>query len=326
MEATFSKDRGIDAPSVTVCMICYNQENFVGQAIAGVIDQQCDFPVELLIGEDCSTDGTRMRCKEAAARYPDKVRLLPSCSNMGVIPNFLRTLSFATGKYVALCEGDDYWCDPGKLQKQVDWLERHPECGLVYSQVRWYFDREQRFDRNWGGPGSGETTLERLLESNCIPTPSVVIRRDLLNRYIEEVRPQERDWLMGDYPVWLYAAARSKIRFIDEPMAVYRILNESASHFRDFGKADRFCRSTLDIRRCFAERYAPQLLPQIEERSLWERFGFAVHYKDPRAAFTLYEQIRERGAAFDTKERQALRRRMRRLAWRHPILWLKRKP
>lgn len=306
-------------------MTTYNQENFVAQAIEGVLAQQGDIRIDLTIGEDCSTDATRPICESYAARHPDLIRLIPAAANLGVMANFFRTLGYATGKYVALCEGDDYWCDPGKLQRQVDWLESHPECGLVYSQVRWYFDREKRFDRNWGGPGSGETTLERLLEGNCIPTPSIVIRRDLLDRYIAEVRPQERGWMMGDYPMWLYAAAHSKIRFIDEPLAVYRILNESASHFRSFEQADRFCRSTLDIRRFFAGQYAPQLLPGIEEHSLWERFGFAVQYRNPQAAFALYDAIRRSGGRFDTRERRALRRRTRRMIWRHPILWFTRK-
>lgn len=306
-------------------MIAYNQENYVAQAIEGVLAQQGAIPTDLIIGEDCSTDATRAVCESYARRHPDRIRLLPSAANLGVMANFFRTLGHATGKYVAFCEGDDYWCDPDKLLKQVVWLESHPECGLVYSQVRWYFDSKQRFDRDWGGPESGETTLERLLEGNCIPTPSVVIRRDLLERYIEEVRPQERNWMMGDYPMWLYAAAHAEIRFINESLAVYRILDESASHFRSFEKADRFCRSTLDIRRYFAGRYAPHLLPRLEENSLWERFGFAVHYRNAQAAFSLCDAVRRAGGRFDTQERRALRRRTRRMIWRHPILWLTRK-
>ena len=219
METAVPVDRTLTPPSVSVCMIAYNQENYVAQAIEGVLAQQGAIPTDLIIGEDCSTDATRAVCESYARQHPDRIRLLPSAANLGVMANFFRTLGHATGKYVAFCEGDDYWCDPDKLLKQVAWLESHPECGLVYSQVRWYFDSEQRFDRDWGGPESGETTLERLLEGNCIPTPSVVIRRDLLERYIEEVRPQERNWMMGDYPMWLYAAAHAEIRFINDPLA-----------------------------------------------------------------------------------------------------------
>lgn len=316
-------------PLVSICCLVYNHAPYLRECFDGFLAQRTDFPVEILVHDDASTDNSADIIGEYAARRPDLFKPLYQSENQfskGIVQMSIHfQFPRATGKYVALCEGDDYWCDPEKLQRQVDWLESHPECGLVYSQVRWYFDREKRFDRNWGGPGAGETTLERLLEGNCIPTPSIVIRRDLLDRYIAEVRPQERGWMMGDYPMWLYAAAHSKIRFIDEPLAVYRILNESASHFRSFEQADRFCRSTLDIRRFFAGQYAPQLLPGIEEHSLWERFGFAVQYRNPQAAFALYDAIRRSGVRFDTRERRALRRRTLRMIWRHPILWFTRK-
>lgn len=316
-------------PLVSICCLVYNHAPYLRECFDGFLAQRTDFPVEILVHDDASTDNSADIIGEYAARRPDLFKPLYQSENQfskGIVQMSIHfQFPRATGKYVALCEGDDYWCDPEKLQRQVDWLESHPECGLVYSQVRWYFEREKRFDRNWGGPGAGETTLERLLEGNCIPTPSIVIRRDLLDRYIAEVRPQEQGWMMGDYPMWLYAAAHSKIRFIDEPLAVYRILNESASHFRSFEQADRFCRSTLDIRRFFAGQYAPQLLPGIEEHSLWERFGFAVQYRNPQAAFTLYDAIRRSGGRFDTRERRALRRRTLRMIWRHPILWFTRK-
>lgn len=314
--------------TVSICCLSFNHERYLQECFEGFLAQRTDFPVEILVHDDASTDRSADIIRRYADRHPKIFRPILQTENQyskghGILIPFV--FPRATGKYVALCEGDDYWCDPGKLQRQVDWLESHPECGLVYSQVRWYFDREKRFDRNWGGPGAGETTLERLLEGNCIPTPSIVIRRDLLDRYIAEVRPQERSWMMGDYPMWLYAAAHSRIHFIDEPLAVYRILSESASHFRSFEQADRFCRSTLDIRRFYAGKYAPQLLPGIEEHSLWERFGFAVQYRNPQAAFALYDAIRRAGGRFDTWERRALRRRTLRMIWRHPILWFTRK-
>ena len=93
-------------------MIAYNQENYVAQAIEGVLAQQGAIPTDLIIGEDCSTDATRAVCESYARQHPDRIRLLPSAANLGVMANFFRTLGHATGKYVAFCEGDDYWCDP----------------------------------------------------------------------------------------------------------------------------------------------------------------------------------------------------------------------
>ena len=108
---------------VSVAMITYNHERFIAQAIESVLMQQTDFAVELVIGEDCSTDGTRAIVRDYGERYPERIRLLLPEHNLGMMPNFVATLKACRGQYVASVEGDDYWTDPHKLQKQVDFLE-----------------------------------------------------------------------------------------------------------------------------------------------------------------------------------------------------------
>ena len=120
---------------VSVHMITYNHERFIAQAIEGVLMQQTDFAVELVIGEDCSTDGTRAIVRRYGERYPERIRLLLQERNLGARANALATLNACRGQYIALCEGDDYWTDPTKLQKQVDFLESHPECSLCFHRV-----------------------------------------------------------------------------------------------------------------------------------------------------------------------------------------------
>ena len=112
-------------PKVSVCMISYRHAAFIAQAIESVLAQQCDFEIELVIGDDCSPDGTGAICDEFARRDP-RVRLLPRDRNLGVMANFSRTLQACRGEYVAVCEGDDYWIDPLKLAKQVAFLDAHP--------------------------------------------------------------------------------------------------------------------------------------------------------------------------------------------------------
>ena len=131
---------------VSVCMITYNHESYIHQAIEGVLTQNTTFPYKLVIGEDYSADGTRKICQEYANLYPDKIDLLPSSSNLGMQRNFSRTLNVCTGKYIALCEGDDYWTDPMKLQKQIDILENENHIGKsfklgVYRSFEWCWTR-----------------------------------------------------------------------------------------------------------------------------------------------------------------------------------------
>src|ERR1700733_14979577 len=120
---------------VSVFMITYNHEKYVEQAIKSIVTQKVNFDFELVIGEDFSTDNTLAICKKYSARYPDIIKLLPSDKNHGLMGNAVRTLNACTGKYIAMCEGDDYWCDPYKLQKQVDFLETNSDYTICFSKV-----------------------------------------------------------------------------------------------------------------------------------------------------------------------------------------------
>ena len=115
---------------VSVAMITYNHEKFIAQAIEGIVMQQTTFSFELIIGEDCSTDNTRQVCIEYQSRYPDKIRLFLPEKNVGAGKNSSTVLDMCKGKYIAVCEGDDYWVDHYKLQKQVDFLEKHPDYSI----------------------------------------------------------------------------------------------------------------------------------------------------------------------------------------------------
>jgi len=123
-------------PLVSVCMITYNHENFIKDAIEGILMQKTSFPIELIIGEDCSTDNTRKIVKDYEEKYPEIIFAQYSEKNLGMINNFLNVLQAARGKYIALCEGDDYWTDPLKLQKQVDFLEANPEYVICANRTK----------------------------------------------------------------------------------------------------------------------------------------------------------------------------------------------
>lgn len=118
-------------PTINVCMITYNHEKYISEAIEGVLMQKTTFPIQLVVGEDYSTDNTRAICEEYQKKYPNIIKLLPKQkNNLGMMPNFIRTLVACKSNYIALCEGDDYWTDPLKLQKQVDFLEANEEYAL----------------------------------------------------------------------------------------------------------------------------------------------------------------------------------------------------
>ena len=116
---------------VSVFMITYNHEKYIAEALDSILMQKTDFDFDIVIGEDCSTDATRRIVLEYSRKYPDKIKLLLHNVNVGFISNLMYVLEACTGKYVAMCEGDDYWTDPFKLQKQVDFLEANKEYILA---------------------------------------------------------------------------------------------------------------------------------------------------------------------------------------------------
>ena len=121
---------------VSVFMITYNHEKYIAEALDSILMQKTDFDFDIVIGEDCSTDATRRIVLEYSRKYPDKIKLLLHNVNVGFISNMMYVLEACTGKYVAMCEGDDYWTDPFKLQKQVDFLEANKEYMLATHEYR----------------------------------------------------------------------------------------------------------------------------------------------------------------------------------------------
>lgn len=205
---------------VSVCMITYNHERFIAQAIESALMQETDFSVELVIGEDCSTDGTRAIVMEYAQRYPDRIRPLLRERNLGMITNFVATLQACRGKYIALLEGDDYWTDPHKLQKQVEFLEAHPECSICFHNAMVEYEDSSRPARTYCPPNQKTvSTLEDILERNLIPTCSVMYHWGLVRELPE--------WFfrlrMGDWPLHVLHAQHGKIGYVDRVMGVYRI-------------------------------------------------------------------------------------------------------
>jgi len=122
-------------PLVSVWMITYNHENYIREAIDSILMQEVDFDYEIVIGEDCSTDGTREILLEYAEQYPEKFKLLLHDKNIGIVDNMLTTFKACSGKYVAMLEGDDAWGDTTKLQKQVDFLEENPKYVVAYHNI-----------------------------------------------------------------------------------------------------------------------------------------------------------------------------------------------
>lgn len=204
---------------VSICMITYNHEPYIREAIEGVLMQQCSFPFELVIGEDCSTDLTLQICKKYAREHPE-IHLLSSESNLGSMKNLLRTLQACKNKYIALCEGDDYWTDPLKLQKQVEFLEGNEDCSLVFhaATIISASNKRQTFVKR--NDNNRYFSMEELIMGGggLIVTNSILFSKDMLSPHMDWFK----DAIVGDYPLALTAGIAGKVFYIDDVMSVYR--------------------------------------------------------------------------------------------------------
>lgn len=214
----------VDAPIVSIWSITFNQVNYIEKCLEGIVQQQTKFRYELIIGDDCSTDGTIDVLKKYEKLYPHIIKPIYNKNNLGVFENAYKIVyPKLIGKYIAICEGDDYWTDPYKLQKQVDFLEANPDYTLCFHNVKVYNQTTEQFiEDNITKNVSPTTTLADLAKGNYIHTPSAVFRKI----------PVLPDWFektpVGDYPLWCLNALKGKIYKMDEEMAVYRVHQQGA--------------------------------------------------------------------------------------------------
>lgn len=210
---------------VSVCLITYNHEKYIVGAIESVLMQKTNFKFQLVIADDCSTDGNVRILMDYKHRYPDIINLILQETNVGPARNWIDLLSYPKSKYIAYFEADDYWTDPYKLQKQIDFLESNDDYGLIYTKSEVEVNGEIT-SRKIGFNGS----FYSLFEFNFIPTLTVVFRRVYFESFLAEFKTEINEWKIGDYPLWLWIHINSKLKFLNESTAVHRVIRGSESN------------------------------------------------------------------------------------------------
>lgn len=236
-------------PKLSICLITYNHEKFLAQCLDGIIAQQCNFPIEIVIGEDKSTDSTPAIIEAYQNKYPELIRLITSEQNVGMVQNWRRTINAAKGEYIAIIEGDDFWTSPLKLQKQVAFLDAHPDFALSFHDVDVIFgpgvpevDSLTRFK------GEHTFTIEDIISRNWfVPTCSMVIRKSMLADFPEWTKPLKAI----DVVVQLMATANGKAGYFEDKMATYRIHASGQSQVQWLGKENTIEFTFIEILKNF---------------------------------------------------------------------------
>lgn len=206
-------------------MITYKHERYIAQAIESVLMQQTTFPIELVIGEDCSPDGTREIVRKYAALRPDIVHPILHERNVGMAANGAAVAAACRGEYAAFLEGDDFWTDPHKLQRQVEWLDAHPRSAMCFHNVEFLDEAKGGARRLQHPPGQNQSvTIDELLARNTVSTCSVVYRRASLPAFPEPVKKLP----MQDWPSWILLTRSGPAGYLDFVGGCYRLHGGSA--------------------------------------------------------------------------------------------------
>ncbi|MCX7696632.1 MAG: glycosyltransferase [Bacteroidales bacterium] len=205
-------------PVISVCMITYNHARFIREAIESILNQNINCDFELVIGEDLSTDGTREICEDYQSKHPEIIRLLPQKKRLGMSRNFFRTLLACRGKYIAICEGDDYWIDSSKLQKQFELMEKNSLYSMCFHNTI-VIDEIHNHKKLFGSYRRRMYEGRDLLKEWLMATSAVffrnVLKEPLPYFFYHATHP--------DLVLFLYVSDFGPIAYIDEIMSVYRI-------------------------------------------------------------------------------------------------------
>ncbi len=215
-----------NAPAVSICCVCYNHEKYISDALDSFLAQRTSFKFEVVVRDDCSSDLTTEILKKYKNKFPNIIKLRLESSNQyskGVKP-FSVVSSLATGKYIAMCDGDDFWIDDNKLQAQFDYMERHNHVAMLFENsillecdINGEVTERRRFNLNLQ---EGVIEPRQLVNSWIVTTATVFFR----NRDLSGLYPKILDLPYGDLPLYLHLAQFGQVHYRDKVSAVYRVL------------------------------------------------------------------------------------------------------
>lgn len=236
----------LSKPVVSICTITYNHKNYIVEAIDSFLMQETDFPFEIVIGEDCSTDGTRIIINSYVEKYSNIIRLVTSECNVGMHKNFIRTVKKCQGKYIALCEGDDYWTDSLKLQIQIDEMKKYPELGFSFHLASTLNNFNVEINPKLQNKNKIYSLKEIITaDFHLIQSNTIIIKKEKIDNLNYDLLSKSP---VGDVWIRVNAAMPNGVIFINRIMSTYRLQSEGSwsSSMSDHNKFINYIYSMID--------------------------------------------------------------------------------
>ena len=251
-------------PLVTVLVTTYNQEKYIAQALDSVLAQKTDFPFEIYVSEDCGTDGTRTILQDYARSYPDMIRLNLRDKNVGISRNWYEGLCAARGEYVCTLEGDDWWLDDCKLQKQMNFLREHPDYAAVSHTIRLTDDAGNIYGCEPHDPRilGHDATPQLFLQGVTFSCTACLVKNLFRTPDAARERCVTANRSIADFALCMLFLDAGKVFVMDEPLSAYRVSGTDAAHQNynaTRSEVQKYCDFLSAVAACeeyFGDRYS----------------------------------------------------------------------
>lgn len=235
---------------ISVIVVTYNQEATIARTLDSILSQRLDADLEIVVGDDCSTDGTERICRDYASRFPGRITYLRRAANMGVVRNYFDCIGHARGELLADCAGDDFWIDDRKLQKQLDYLMAHPDVTMVATDFMCRDEQTGALTRHPEAPapvgtevfGRGDLLVPVLSQKRLIHLCTALYRKaPLMERVAESpdsyVSPA---FTTEDLQIVLAASQAGRVAVLPDITLHYSVGHRSISHPDTFARRFRY--------------------------------------------------------------------------------------
>lgn len=241
--------------AVSVCVLTYNQEETVGRTIDSILNQKFDLPFEIIIGEDGSSDKTLEVCRKYQEKYPDKIRVVSTGQNRGLLANVKSVTELVRGKFFGFCAGDDFWHDENKVRLQYEFLNSRPDYAVVFSSYMiedlsagtWLPFKASNIKEGY--------VFNYLMMGNFIGAVTAMVRTEYYHQYVDIGSYINKGFMMEDFPAWLDLSYRYKFGFIDKPLATYQISGSSISCPVKVEKNLLFAKNVISVKKYYSNLF-----------------------------------------------------------------------
>jgi glycosyltransferase involved in cell wall biosynthesis len=285
-----------NTPLVSIAMLTYNHENFITDSIESALAQITDFEFEIIIGDDCSTDNTSQICKNFAKLDP-KIQLVENIENIGLIKNYQKIFSLCRGQYIAILEGDDFWIDNSKLQKQINIIRSNKNVGIIHTNYNILTEKNQKTRFSISSKTDyildGKDLFNKMFLGNFICAGTVLFEKKILHQNVSFTELIDLNVPTIDAFLWIELSRSCDLGYLSDPTLTYRVHKDALSNSSSFDKNIDFISRANNGLLYFYRKYKPTGIDEntIKCRAIRKKIGIAIKHNKRFEATAFFHEL-----------------------------------